>query len=117
MHRWSAQLALFVLAVSSPTACQSQPDCLSYGLPVITTGVQYQNPIDLSHVQLLGVGFVIAGSVQLAMSPLFLIPSPLEKIRDPEMLFRNVFENPVSWLLALSLYASHTRSCSRPNQV
>jgi hypothetical protein len=36
---------------------------------------------DDSDLQLLGVGFVIAGSIQLAMAPLFLIPSPLEKIR------------------------------------
>jgi hypothetical protein len=34
-----------------------------------------------SDLQLLGVGFVIAGSIQLAMSPLFLIPTPLEKIQ------------------------------------
>jgi hypothetical protein len=34
-----------------------------------------------SDLQLLGVGFIVAGSIQLAMTPLFLIPSPLERIR------------------------------------
>jgi len=34
-----------------------------------------------SDLQILGIGFIIAGSIQLGLSPLFLIPSPLEKIR------------------------------------
>jgi hypothetical protein len=34
-----------------------------------------------SDLQLFGIGFIIAGSIQLGLSPLFLIASPVEKIR------------------------------------
>jgi len=39
------------------------------------------------------------------------------KRRNPEMLFRDVFEDPVDLLLALALHASHMRSDLRPYQV